>query len=318
MEKAAPGAGESASPSAELNMPGPHPFFKKPAANQNITPAPQGQAAEAPLASTGTGDAATAPRVAGGGEPANAGPGAGGARMSGAGPKKPDPVEQYKQQGGKVTQVEFGKSGLKRPPKPPREITAAPREKGFEQQREEKLGSAENSPEMQATQSKKSRGGGEEPVSSQVGNFAHNRLPGYMAEMRARLARAKLPADRVKLEAQIAEMEKMTQWPAGVEPNHVSFTMSDGRPGIPDGLSIENGVGVVWELKPNTESEWAQRGPYQASEYAEVLNEMHYAGRTNWEVRVITYDAERLTAKLREWGILPPEETPTPEPESTE
>jgi hypothetical protein len=51
------------SPSAELNVPGPHPFYKKPAANENRPLLPQSQAAERPLASTGTGDVAPARRI---------------------------------------------------------------------------------------------------------------------------------------------------------------------------------------------------------------------------------------------------------------
>jgi hypothetical protein len=47
--------------SAEFEARGPHPFGKKPAANENVvTLPPEGQAAERPLASTGTGDAVPA------------------------------------------------------------------------------------------------------------------------------------------------------------------------------------------------------------------------------------------------------------------
>jgi hypothetical protein len=33
---------------------------------------------------------------------------------------------------------------------------------------------------------------------------------------------------------------------------------------------------------------------------------MRYAGRADWKPQVITYKAEEMTAKLREWGVLPP------------
>ena len=79
--------------------------------------------------------------------------------------------------------------------------------------------------------------------------------------------------------------------------------MSDGRPGIPDGLDLDNGI--VYELKPNTESAWARRGQYQADEYAAVLNKMKYAGRKNWVGKTITYDAESMTAQMRTWGVIP-------------
>ena len=82
--------------------------------------------------------------------------------------------------------------------------------------------------------------------------------------------------------------------------------MSDGRPGIPDGIDPNSDPPIVYELKPDTESEWAQRGQYQASEYAAKLNEMRYGGHTNWKPRVITYKAEEMTAQLRKWGVLPP------------
>ncbi len=189
-------------------------------------------------------------------------------------------------------------------PAPPAQLTAAPKERGFEEQREEKLGSAKDSPEVAANQSRKSPGGAQPPVGAEVGNFAHNKLPGYLDEMRAQLAREKSGEVRAKLEQHIAELEAMTQWPAGLEPNRLSFPMSDGRPGIPDGIDVKSGK--VYELKPDTESEWAQRGDYQASEYAAKLNEMHYAGRTDWEGEVIIYKAKEMTAKLGDWGVLPP------------
>jgi hypothetical protein len=52
-----------ASPSAELHVPGPHPFFKKPPANSNELLAPAGEAAAQDLAATGTGDIAPAKTV---------------------------------------------------------------------------------------------------------------------------------------------------------------------------------------------------------------------------------------------------------------
>ena len=81
--QAAQGNGRS-SPSADLNVPGPHPFFKKPAVNENITPTPpQDQVAEVPLAKTGTDDSVPAATTAGG-DAAHSAPGHDGPRM---GPK---------------------------------------------------------------------------------------------------------------------------------------------------------------------------------------------------------------------------------------
>ena len=81
--QAAQGNGKS-SPGADLNVPGPHPFFKNPAANENITPTlPQGQVAEVPLARTGTDDSVPAATTAGG-DAAHSTSGANGPRM---GPK---------------------------------------------------------------------------------------------------------------------------------------------------------------------------------------------------------------------------------------
>jgi hypothetical protein len=87
------GTGGRFSQSAELNIPGPHPFFKGPGAmNENIpTRPPQAQAAEIPLASTGTADIAPARIV--GDEAVQTGTGAGGAKMSG-GPKSPTVADQ--------------------------------------------------------------------------------------------------------------------------------------------------------------------------------------------------------------------------------
>jgi hypothetical protein len=107
---------------------------------------------------------------------------------------------------------------------------------------------------------------------------------------------------------QIAKLEAMTQWPAGLKPNKVSFEMSDGSRGIPDG--IDPSTSAVYELKPDTESEWAKGGAYQANEYADVLNKMRYLNRTNWKGEVIVYKAEEMTAQLREWGVLPPAPPP--------
>ena len=222
---------------------------------------------------------------------------------------KPETYEQYRQRGGLVTQGKLGESGLKDPPEPKPEITARPKERSFEEEREEKLGPAEDSPEVAANQSgRKTPGGAEPPVRAEVGNFAHNKLPGYLDKMRSELAREKFPEARAKLEQQIAELEAMTEWPAGLEPNRLSFTMSDGRRGIPDGMDVK--TGKVYELKPDTKSEWAKGGDYQASEYAAKLNEMRYFGRTDWEGEVIVYKATEMTAKLRKWGVLPPEPPP--------
>jgi hypothetical protein len=305
---AAQGTGGRTSQSAELNRPGPHPFFKQPAANENIAiPPPEAQVAEIALAKTeiktGTGDPAPAAHIAGD-ETVQTETGAGGTKMSGT-RTKPETYEQYRQRGGPVTQGKLGKSGFKDPqPKP--EITARPKERSFEEEREEKLGPAEDSPEVAANQSvRKSPGGAEPPVRAEVGNFAHNKLPGYLDKMRAKLAREKLPEARVELEQQIAELEAMTEWPTGLEPNRLSFTMSDGRRGIPDGIDVK--TGKVYELKPDTESEWAKGGDYQASEYAAKLKKARYAGRTDWKGKVIVYKATEMTAQLRKWGVLPPD-----------
>jgi len=306
------------SQSAELDIPGPHPFFKKPAGNENFAvPPPEAQAAEIPLAETGTGGSTPAVRIAGE-EAAQTGTGAGGTKMSGT-ETKPDPVKQWEQGGGTVKRPKYGESGekdprLRKPAEPP-EITARPKDRPFEEEREEKLGPAEDSPEVAANQSaRKSAGKGEPPVRAEVGNFAHNRLPGYLERMRADLASAKTPEARAELEQHIAELEAMTEWPAGLEPNPTSFEMSDGRQGIPDGIDARTtDKSIVYELKPDTESEWAKGGEYQASEYAEVLNQMRYAGRTNWVGKVVIYKAKEMTALLRKWGVLPPEPSPKTE-----
>jgi hypothetical protein len=210
-------------------------------------------------------------------------------------------VEQFEQRGGIVQKPKYGESGLKKPPKPPKpEITARPKERGFEEEREEKLGPAEDSPEVTANQNRRSPGGAKPPVRAEVGNFAHNSLPGYLERMRSDLAEAKTPEARAKLEQQIAKLEAMTEWPSGLRPNKLSFEMSDGRQGIPDGIDVN--AGKVYELKPDTESEWAKGGRYQADEYAKVLNEMHYGGRTDWVGEVIEYKAEEMTAQLRKWA----------------
>ena len=160
---------------------------------------------------------------------------------------------------------------------------------------------------MAANQSaRRSPGKGEPPVRAEVGNFAHNTLPGYLHRMRAELADAKTPEARAELEQHIAELEAMTQWPSGLRPNKRSFEMSDGRQGIPDGIDMN--AGKVYELKPDTESEWAKGGQYQADEYAKVLND--YYGRTDFVGVVVYYKAEEMIAKLRKWGVLPPEPAP--------
>jgi hypothetical protein len=296
------GTGGRVSPSAELHVPGPHPFFKSAASNSNTLPlSPEAQLAEVPLAATGTGGSASVVRRVGPGTvPTETG--AGGTQMAGGG-IKPETVEQYQLRGGKIKYPDPGLSGLKKPPKPSRPpVTAAPKGLSVEQQIEEQFGPANDSPEVDALKSSKSSGG-TQAVSTEVGNFAHNSLPGYLDRMRAELAGEQSPAARADLQRQIAELEAMTQWPAGVEPNHLAFPMSDGRPGIPDGLDLDNGI--VYELKPNTESAWARRGQYQADEYAAVLNKMKYAGRKNWVGKTITYDAESMTAQMRTWGVIP-------------
>jgi hypothetical protein len=79
-----PPSTSAVSPSAELNVPGPHPFFKKPAANQNALPLADSQAAESRLAATGTDDVAHSPTIGAKKTQGVTHPGQGGTRM---GPK---------------------------------------------------------------------------------------------------------------------------------------------------------------------------------------------------------------------------------------
>ncbi len=171
------------------------------------------------------------------------------------------------------------------------DYTAQPKDAPFAQQRAEHMGDAEDSPEVRAVHERSTPKGKSESPSTATGNFGHNDLPRYLEHFRR--------TDPVKA----AQLQKILDWPKGVPVNKLKFRMLDGRMGIPDGIDITEGE--VIELKPNTASRWAQRGPYQAAEYARVLNEMKYGGRTDWKPRLLEYDARALGRQLRDWGVLP-------------
>jgi hypothetical protein len=204
------------------------------------------------------------------------------------------------------TQVETGNIGAvdarnanttRMGPKPtaqPR-TTAQPQKGNFQQQRDTVVGSSKESPEVHAMNDSKTPGGKMQGVSKAVGNYAHNDVQHWMEGLRV--------SRDPKAPAQLAELENVTNWPRGVKPNRtVRLNMLDGREGIPDGIDLH--IGEVIELKPNTETQWAQRGQYQAQEYADVMNAMKYGGRTDWHPRVVTYDAQALEALLRRWGVI--------------
>jgi hypothetical protein len=208
-------------------------------------------------------------------------------------PNQRETVNQFIERGGKVNRVPLGVSGLPRDkqPKPDKQITARPKDFDFAQQRDEQLGSNEGSPEVSAVNPSKSPGGKTQSPKAEGGIWAHKDLPRYLAHF-------EMQGDHENA----AALRSVLNWPAGVKPNTLRFPMSDGRAGIPDGIDVKQGV--VYELKPDTQSAWAQRGPYQASEYAGVLNRMRYAGRTDWRPVVITYNATALERLLRTWGVL--------------
>jgi len=292
-----PGAG-GASPSAELNVPGPHPFFKKPPANDNaLFPDLEAEAAEIPLAATGTGDVIPAKTVG---------------EVKRASHTGPDPIQMSKKSpqnqnlqpttpatpthvGPARSVEEFERSGrtVKKGPKieTPEGVTAQPKDPSFEKRRSERLGSADEAPEIKAVQESKTPKGLPQPKGISVGNFAHNDLPRYLAHFRE-------TRDLENAEA----LEHVLNWPHGVEPNFRSFEMPDGRMGIPDG--IDPRTGAVYELKPDTGTAWAKGGPHEAREYADQLNRERYLGRNDWHGVPITYSSEALRDLLEDWGFL--------------
>lgn len=244
---------------------------------------------------TGSGqvDSAKGGGSAGGSDTSTGGTKSQGGATQGGGGGKRETVEQYKKRGGKVQEVDPGVSGAKDKPKAKQDkpVTARPKDPDFNKQRDEMLGSDKDSPEVAATRSSKTPRSKPQSLRAEIGNFAHKDLPRYL----------KFFADKGEVDL-VAQLKQILDWPKGVEPNKLTFKMSDGRIGIPDG--IDTSKGVVYELKPDSESEWAQRGEYQASEYAAQLNKEHYAGRTDWKPVVIKYKAALLEQQLREWGIL--------------
>jgi hypothetical protein len=150
--------------------------------------------------------------------------------------------------------------------------------------------------EMETAHGRQTRptpGSKSQSLKAEIGNWAHKDLPRYL----------KYFEEKGEKEW-VARLKEILNWPAGVDVNKLKFTMSDGRIGIPDGIDASEGI--VYELKPDSESAWAQRGVHQASEYVAVLNKEHYAGKTDWRPVVIEYKRALLEKLLREWGILGP------------
>lgn len=193
----------------------------------------------------------------------------------------------------------FGPLERAEAPVPKEGYTAQPRETTFREQRFAALGE-EGAPEVEAMQPRPTPGGSPQPVSIETGKFAHDRLPGLIDYYSALGEIDK-----------VAQLRNILPWPEGVQPNVqgpdcFKVTMPDGREGIPDGIDWNNGL--VYELKPNTETRYAQKGPFEAREYAEAMNRANRArsgGRTDWRPAPLEYNASALEKLLREWGILP-------------
>jgi hypothetical protein len=212
-------------------------------------------------------------------------------------PSEPRPIEgprtseEWKQAGKRVEEGDY------RPPE--RQITAQPKERSLESQRSEEVGLADEAPEIAAV-NKGPLGAQAQSRDAAVGNAVHDQLIPWLERLRA----GGNFDEAARLE-EIARLEEVVPgWPQGVLPNRSQFTMSDGRVGRPDGIQVDGGF--VIELKPNTASAWAQRGPYQAQEYADVLNAAKYAGRQDWKPLTLTYDVEAAEKYLVGRGYLAP------------
>jgi hypothetical protein len=287
-----PPAGGGSSRSAEFEARGPHPFGKIPAANDNDWFLADAEAAEVPLQATGTGDVVPGKTVGEvkvtsqtGPDPITMAKTPQNQNIHPAPVTTPPPrtVEEFKQ---KHT-VKEGKYV-----EPPQGVTAQPKAKDFEKQRAEQIDSADEAQEVASIHDSKTPKGIHPPVKAATGNFAHNDLPRYLDYFR-RTGKAK----------EAAELERILNWPEGVEPNFKSFEMSDGRRGIPD--AFDRVTGEVFELKPDTNTAWAKSGPYQAREYAEQMNREAYLGRRDWHAKPLTYKANDLEKLLRDrWGFL--------------
>jgi hypothetical protein len=193
----------------------------------------------------------------------------------------------------------------KKGPEPDRALTAQPKERSLEAQRTEEIGLADEAAEVAAV-NKGSSGAQTQSRTAAVGNAVHDQLIAWLQRFRASEATA----------ADAAALEKIVPgWPEGVLPNRLEFKMSDGRAGRPDGIDLNGGYAI--ELKPNTESAWAKGGPYEAQEYADVLNAAKYGGRTDWKPLTLTYDAKVAEKYLVDNGYLAPKPqrpaTETPE-----
>lgn len=201
----------------------------------------------------------------------------------------PRTAEEWKQAGGKI------ESGTYRPPR--EEVTAQPKERSLESQRAEQAGLAQEAPEVAAI-NKGPLGAQSQSRWTEVGNAVHEKLIEWIQRFRS--------GQNLEQAARLEEI--VPGWPEGVLPNRLQFVMRDGRLGRPDGIELNGGY--VIELKPNTESFWAKGGPYQAQEYADVLNAAKYGGRTDWKPLTLTYDAAAAEKYLVELGYLAPKPKP--------
>ena len=187
-------------------------------------------------------------------------------------------------------------------------VTAQPKEKTFEQRRDDVVGRFDGAPEVGAMHDSATPKGKPQGTNLAVGNYAHNDLPGVLDHLRN--------SGSPEAASQLAELERIMNLPRGLTPNRTPITMSDGGRGIPDFIDRERGR--VIELKPNTETEWSRRGAYQAQEYCDVLNKMNggegYLGRTDWAPVVLHYKARALKAQLRRWGYIPGKRRSPPKP----
>jgi hypothetical protein len=200
--------------------------------------------------------------------------------------KKPTTIAEWEELHGKVE--------TQKAPPPKEGITAQPtKTKTPFEEYQDSLG---ETPEAQGVHEAKSPGG-QESIATQKGNFIHrfvNQIPAFIKD---RLLRG--DASSIKL---IEQLE--VDWPSGVQPNTRRFKYK-GNTLIPDGIDWDNGI--VYELKPNTNSKWVKRGTPQIAEYVEALN--HLEPRPNGKPWVaaplVTYNSRVLERLLVKWGVLP-------------
>lgn len=178
------------------------------------------------------------------------------------------------------------------------EKRARPSGDPFEQKKSE-LGEGQ---ETEAVTKKKTAGGGSEPRSTQAGKWIHKNvhlLPNIIKDVLR------------KGDARAAELIKALdlEWPSDVKPNvrgqagYYSIITRGGRL-EPDGIDWKSRT--VYELKPDTESEWARRGPSQLQNYVDEMNKLKYLGGKLWEGKILTYNADVLIKLLDKWQYLEP------------